>query len=619
MAFTNALTSNPDGTIEVNKGLRDIPIERIEDESLDIKPYIDSLSQFIMECDTPMTIAIQGDWGSGKTSMMNLIQATIEEKYPGKICPIWFNTWQYSQFNARDQLGTSLLTRFVNEISGESNMGEQAMRMLGAVAKIAARNVAFIGAMAVTGSAEGAKDAQEAVDTVLQKDVVQSLTDLKKSIIKITQERLTTDKKDRVVVFIDDLDRLVPARAVDLLEVFKLFLDVPGCVFVLACDYQVIAQGLKEKFGLGENDLKGKSFFDKIIQLPFSMPVSQYDTRAYTNDLLNKIGISPKETEFDVYRNLIKHSVGLNPRSMKRLFNSFQLISLAAQNKGILKDTTAAKREERQRILLACLCLQTAFEPVYRHLVSKGSALSEKDLQELSGLDPEDASDLNMLLEEMGGAKSLMVRRLPEFMEAFIASIQLDSDGTDKLTANELHNMAEILGFSSITSTASMDSSKEDNQQARKALKKSLLKICADVNENCLAKLKYFRPRLVLWRMGRTSNLYGEICTDSSFKVKGHEIWPGFLFDARTENAISRTYIQIVSNNSVGDKFNATRDFLIESLSKQFLGAHVEGELLILKETGHSPISSLEDRLADFEEEACKCADLLFSRLAALK
>jgi hypothetical protein len=48
------------------------------DESLAVIPYIDSLVQSIMDCDTPMTIAIQGDWGSGKTSMMNLIDASIE-------------------------------------------------------------------------------------------------------------------------------------------------------------------------------------------------------------------------------------------------------------------------------------------------------------------------------------------------------------------------------------------------------------------------------------------------------------------------------------------------------------------------------------------------------------
>lgn len=603
-----------------SKGLKDIPIENMEDESLDVKPYVDSLAQFVMECDTPMTIAIQGDWGSGKTSMMNLIGATINEKYPNMIVPIWFNTWQYSQFNAHDQLGTSLLTRFASEVSGKSDTGERVKRMLGTVAKSLVRNVAFIGTMAVTGSAEGAKDAQQAVDTALQKDFVQSLTDLKEGIIRMTQERLINDKRDRIVVFIDDLDRLVPSRAVDLLEVFKLFLDVPGCVFVLACDYQVIAQGLKEKFGIGDNDLKGKSFFDKIIQLPFSMPVSQYDIRTYSSDLLRKIGISPNDRDLDIYRSLIESSVGLNPRSMKRLFNSFQLITLAAMHKGILKDTEAAKREERQRILLACLCLQTAFEPVYRHLVSKGSALSEADLTDLSGIDPDNAGMFGLLLEEMGGSKGSMSRRLPDFMDAFLSSLQLESDGTEKLTQAELQNLVEMLGFSSITSTAAIGNGKEDSQLARKALKTTFRRICDYANENLLSDLKKLRTRLMLGQIGRSANLYGEIYTERSFLLQGHKVYPGFSFDARSKPGTSMMYMAYGGDRPTEEKIAAMCSFFKETLSTQFPNSFVNSRgQYVLSLTENDASQSFDDQLATFEEASRKCAEVLLPRLAALR
>ena len=68
----------------------------------------------------------------------------------------------------------------------------------------------------------------------------------------------------RIVVFIDDLDRIKPAIAVEILETIKLFVDVPNCVFVLALDYGVVSRGLKDKFGIDEQEL-GRSFFDKII------------------------------------------------------------------------------------------------------------------------------------------------------------------------------------------------------------------------------------------------------------------------------------------------------------------------------------------------------------------
>lgn len=51
------------------------------------------------------------------------------------------------------------------------------------------------------------------------------------------------------MIFVDDLDRLVPSKAVELLEVLKLFLDCKQCVFVLAIDYEVVIRGAIKKYG----------------------------------------------------------------------------------------------------------------------------------------------------------------------------------------------------------------------------------------------------------------------------------------------------------------------------------------------------------------------------------
>jgi hypothetical protein len=50
---------------------------------------------FVAACDTPLTIGIQGDWGSGKTSLMNLIRAGLGEG----LATVWINTWKYAQLN----------------------------------------------------------------------------------------------------------------------------------------------------------------------------------------------------------------------------------------------------------------------------------------------------------------------------------------------------------------------------------------------------------------------------------------------------------------------------------------------------------------------------------------
>lgn len=71
-----------------------------------------------------------------------------------------------------------------------------------------------------------------------------------------------------LTVFIDDLDRCLPAKVVQTLEALKLFFDKPGCVFVLAADAETIRQAVETHYQnqhiTGEN---AQDYLEKIIQL----------------------------------------------------------------------------------------------------------------------------------------------------------------------------------------------------------------------------------------------------------------------------------------------------------------------------------------------------------------
>ena len=101
------------------KGFSDKPLGESGQDLFDVSVYIDSLADFILNCSTPMTIAIQGDWGSGKTSMMQLIKSKlgVDKK---DVFTIWFNTWQYSQFNLGDQLSMSFISKMLKELGDNS-------------------------------------------------------------------------------------------------------------------------------------------------------------------------------------------------------------------------------------------------------------------------------------------------------------------------------------------------------------------------------------------------------------------------------------------------------------------------------------------------------------------
>lgn len=433
-------------------GLKDLPLSDIDDESLGLKEYAGSLSDFIQQCETPLTIALQGDWGSGKTSLMNIIKASLPAD---KIKSVWFNTWQYSQFDMQGDLAISLISHFVDEISKDQN--NKLKSMLGRLSKFSKLGKAItVAGAGFVGMGEVAKNAVEQFGNGNEFDPAMQIKKLKDDLEVMVQEKLQKENKERIVVFVDDIDRLLPEKAVELLEVFKLFLDIPSCVYVLACDYHVVSQGLRKKFGVGSDELKGKSFFDKIIQLPFNMPIGQYSVLNYIKKLLDRISVSYEEEDIALYANMLDYSIGFNPRGIKRVFNSLLLLSLVAKRKNLFDiKGDSATQSEKQKIMFGALCLQIAYEPVYRLLQKNKTLINDDFFEALTDekiLSTDDRfSEIRIELKDDSGHN---LRKLSQFMAAFVDSVQLKSDeDRSKLSFQEIETLSQILMFSSLTST----------------------------------------------------------------------------------------------------------------------------------------------------------------------
>ena len=201
------------------------------------------------------------------------------------------------------------------------------------------------------------------IKSLLPNGSVSGISELKNNFSEVIST-VASGEHDKVVIFIDDLDRLDPALAVEILEVLKIFLESPKCVFVLAFDYSVVQRGVKAKYGADFDDEKGRNFFDKIIQVPFQVPVGNYDLKKFFDSCVDDTDI-PEELKqrSDKLITLIETSVGKNPRAIKRLFNALLLLQMVDQNNerstGIFKDA------DRLQMLFAMLCLQQACPPVY--------------------------------------------------------------------------------------------------------------------------------------------------------------------------------------------------------------------------------------------------------------
>lgn len=248
-------------------------------------------------------------------------------------------------------------------------------------------------------------------------------------------KKLKGSQSDRLVIFVDDLDRMNPGKAVELLEVIKNFLDLKGCVFVLAVDYGVVSAGARMKYGAEMDMAKGRSFFDKIIQLPFNLPVSQYNIGRYLKNILNI-----PDDELQYYRELAAYSIGTNPRSLKRMANVMNLLELlAARNYG-----ESLKKPEFRRMLFAILCLQMAYEPVYNEIVTA----DERSF--FMAAAPEKRS--GMFAASLGkctGPQEEIRARFPLFLDALIRTVPQLPD----MEEPDFEFFNEVLEMSGLTSS----------------------------------------------------------------------------------------------------------------------------------------------------------------------
>jgi hypothetical protein len=172
----------------------------------------------------------------------------------------------------------------------------------------------------------------EESEALTRRDQVAALDDFRRQVEEISRRHIVNH--GRLAVFVDDLDRCLPDKAVEVLEAVKLFLDVPGCIFVLRVAREVIEEGIRVRYQDYEAHLDGAQYLDKIIQIPFSLPpIAPEAVAGYVQQLTGGSLPDPRcQTVF---------AVGLeaNPRRLKRTLNIFLLLWRLAQNRLDLKET----------------------------------------------------------------------------------------------------------------------------------------------------------------------------------------------------------------------------------------------------------------------------------------
>lgn len=353
-----------------SSSVTDKPITNINEESLDVLDYSEAMVDFVAECATPLTIGVQGEWGSGKTSMLNIIRDMLQVR---EAATAWVNTWEYAMFRDCGEIVPAVLRGLLESLEVECKAkGHWPSSLSGRVEKIAGVMKSFgrfaldAGVRKVTGKDNFSGSLSESAASVKRAEIAEVKAEIASIIDTLVTD--TANPHQKIVFFIDDLDRIDPPVAVAVLEALKNVFDIEHCVFLLAIDYDVVVKGLESKFGkkTDANEREFRSFFDKIIQVPFSMPVSAYNIEKLLMDRLVGLGFVVGKNLKSAYRDLLYYTVGANPRGIKRYINTYSLLKKIGR-------LSRAKEEPpgptEDYALFALIGLQIAYPKIYQLII----------------------------------------------------------------------------------------------------------------------------------------------------------------------------------------------------------------------------------------------------------
>lgn len=366
-----------------------------EIDYLDYSYLVESINSIIMDDSLlPASIGLYGDWGSGKSTLINMSKSQLEEMNPNTKCLI-FNGWLFESY---DDTKTAILEEILDIFSHEQSLGEKAKKTLETlwekVDKIKLGKFALKRGLNFINPATIGMDAFKKLFDILKQDSTlptDKIFDIKgfreelsgklnyadlrndvRGFQKEFESLLKDSNIDRLVVYIDELDRCRPDTILETLEAIKLFLFTGKTAFIIGADQRHIEYAVRTKFKdiEGQEIDIGKEYLEKLIQYPIIIPrLDTSEAETYISCLLFQKRL-PKEdfnmairklqedhdVDFEGSRfvsildemkldygdtlnvahqlaSLLGHRLNGNPRQFKRFLNMLELRLLQAKLK----------------------------------------------------------------------------------------------------------------------------------------------------------------------------------------------------------------------------------------------------------------------------------------------
>jgi KAP family P-loop domain len=359
---------------------------------------------------TGLVVGIHGPWGDGKTTVLNMLRVDLDTSTD--TVAVDFNPWRFTD-------ETSMLVGFFRVLAGTiraklTTKGEEIagwVEKIGRYASVINDRFGSAADIAASKAEAGLEELRDRLFDALAK----------------------ADK--RIVILIDDIDRLDKHETHTLFRLIKACADFPNVCYVLAFDDTAVAKALGERYG-GGDELSGRAFLEKIIQIPLTLPTAaKEDLRSLCFEQVDKALVA---SEIELTRDQLGEFISgfdrgvsvrlATPRAAKRYGN------------GLMFALPMLKGEANPADLLLIEALRAFFPEVYDIVRNNHDAFSGVESQRSGQISdgPRSAALLKAVLDRMPrdhaeAAKTLLVDLFPRLSGVYGQGFGRGGYGSDWL------------------------------------------------------------------------------------------------------------------------------------------------------------------------------------------
>lgn len=451
----------------------DFPIKNDDADIIGMDDMLEGMVVYINHAQMPFTIAVQGEWGIGKTSFLNLLKDRLLKEKASLYYSVWVDACDFTLLQSPESAVINMLQSMIYQIGNlnptiaGSQEGKKKLKTIILFIKKFGKIIVKKTIQAATGDDVSGEMAEEFYDNLVedcsnneekqdnnQDSTFLTVQSLRNKVIELidyvldpnnnpnylitesclqqnymhhtisivdqnkkkqdnnnsTANNTNQDQENRkLVFFIDNLDRIDPTLAVEILEITKNIFDFDKSIFIVALDNNIALRGLQKKLGTlaPENERTFRAYFDKFVQQSISLPnqittvsILLFELLVYVNYFTEQeLELSPKNTDTIrtknanfIQANTLKEALSNfasdsfdknNPRFIKRFVNTLSLLLHIKQETSSSVDTIT------KALMFIIMIIQYSFFDIYKTMSSRPfiSKLHPKYLPERSVLD----------------------------------------------------------------------------------------------------------------------------------------------------------------------------------------------------------------------------------------